>query len=152
MTSLENKYARRTSYDLDSKDDYEQVHTNLLSVESEAENSASVPPRIAANRRYLQQLHELSRRDPRFHPPSPPRLQRAALLVFIAFMFWLAIYIRQDILKVIFQTELNAERDRLQAEADTWYSDEFRFRPAASPVGTKTLANGNVRFNGATGL
>ncbi|KAF5383047.1 hypothetical protein D9615_004791 [Tricholomella constricta] len=33
--------------------------------------------------------------DPRFHQPTPSPLSRAALLIFLAFMFWLAFHMRQ---------------------------------------------------------
>ncbi|KAF8219989.1 hypothetical protein L208DRAFT_1417353 [Tricholoma matsutake] len=35
--------------------------------------------------------------DPRFNPPTPSPYTRAALLIFIAFLFWLAFILRKAV-------------------------------------------------------
>ncbi|KAL0958314.1 hypothetical protein HGRIS_000459 [Hohenbuehelia grisea] len=154
MSDFENKYARRTSYDRYAKAEYDENDIMLASPlddGEDAENSASTSPRVAKNRRYLQQLHEQGRRDPRFQPPTASKGQRVALLVFLAFLFWVALFMRRDIWNVLLQSESDAELRALEADR---YSDDHMFRPAASPVITETLDNGYVRLRGAqrTGL
>ncbi|KAK0433794.1 hypothetical protein EV421DRAFT_1373955 [Armillaria borealis] len=73
--------------------------------------------------------------------PTPPRsslFKRVAFLIFVGFLFWLAYTARQRHLarknKVVYATR---------------YSDQFKFRPAASPIVTETLKGGGTRLRGA---
>ncbi|KAK0199670.1 hypothetical protein DFS33DRAFT_183138 [Desarmillaria ectypa] len=74
--------------------------------------------------------------------PLPPTrlspLKRIALLIFVGFLLWLAYTARQRHLarqsKVVYATR---------------YSEEFKFRPAASPIVTETLKGGGMRVRGA---
>ncbi|KAF8881765.1 hypothetical protein BD779DRAFT_1388625, partial [Infundibulicybe gibba] len=75
--------------------------------------------------------------DPRFHQPTPSRYTRAALLIFTAFLFWLAVTLR------------NASNKPVKVVHANRYSKEYKFRPAASPVITETLKDGRVRVRGA---
>ena len=38
----------------------------------------------------IRAAHEQLAADPRFSPPPPPMWQRAALIVFVCFLYWLA--------------------------------------------------------------
>ncbi|KAJ7638153.1 hypothetical protein B0H17DRAFT_849966, partial [Mycena rosella] len=62
--------------------------------------------------------------------------KRAALLLTIAFLFWLTFQIK------------GAKRTPKVVHA-TRYSKEFKYRPAASPVLTETLKDGRLRVRGA---
>ncbi|KAK0211888.1 hypothetical protein IW262DRAFT_1245263, partial [Armillaria fumosa] len=73
--------------------------------------------------------------------PTPARsssFKRFAFLIFVGFLFWLAYTARQRHLerknKVVYATR---------------YSDQYKFRPAASPIVTETLKGGGTRLRGA---
>ncbi|KAG1733350.1 uncharacterized protein EDB91DRAFT_1057544 [Suillus paluster] len=80
----------------------------------------------------IKQLHA----DPRFNRPAPSLWKRIALLLAVAFLFWLAFQFqpRRSQPKVV-----HAER----------YSKDFKYRPAASPIITERLKDGVVRLRGA---
>ncbi|KAK0186346.1 hypothetical protein F5146DRAFT_1124166 [Armillaria mellea] len=71
-------------------------------------------------------------------PPRSSSFKRVAFLIFVGFLFWLAYTARQRHLgrknKVVYATR---------------YSDQFKFRPAASPIVTETLKGGGTRLRGA---
>ncbi|KAG7446858.1 uncharacterized protein BT62DRAFT_919424 [Guyanagaster necrorhizus] len=82
-----------------------------------------------------------SEEDADENPPPPTqssRLKRIAFLIFVGFFFWLAYAARQRHLarqkKIVYATR---------------YSNEFKFRPAASPIITETLKGGGTRLRGA---
>ncbi|KAF7789773.1 hypothetical protein EIP86_000719 [Pleurotus ostreatoroseus] len=85
----------------------------------------------------INELHARLREDPRFNPPAPSPWKRAALLLVIVLLCWLAFRMRKAL--VVEQEVVHARR----------YSQEYKFRPAASPIVTETLANGKVRVRGA---
>lgn len=76
------------------------------------------------------------RRDPRFNPEPPNRLKRFLLIAFIVFLFWLAIAMRSRSWK---KQVVHASR----------YSNEYKYRPAASPIITETLIDGRTKLRGA---
>ncbi|THH17882.1 hypothetical protein EW146_g3019 [Bondarzewia mesenterica] len=76
-------------------------------------------------------------RDPRFDQPTPSAWKRAGILFLIAFLFWLAYWLRTPHYqppKVVHATR---------------YSKEFKYRPAASPIITERLKDGRMRLRGA---
>ncbi|KAF7327136.1 Casein kinase I isoform alpha [Mycena kentingensis (nom. inval.)] len=80
--------------------------------------------------------------DPRFDRPAPSPWKRAALLLTIALLFWLALHMKSP--KGIFrsskqQTVVYSNR----------YSKEYQFRPAASPIITQTMKDGRLEVHGA---
>jgi len=78
--------------------------------------------------------------DPRFERPVPSPWKRGALLLFIAALFYIAISMRVKQNTVIQAAKvIHAKR----------YSQEYQFRPAASPVVTERLKDGRVRLRGA---
>ncbi|OCH84560.1 hypothetical protein OBBRIDRAFT_395844 [Obba rivulosa] len=81
-------------------------------------------------------LNERLNRDPRFNPPTPSPWKRIALLAFVVALFYVALKLRVNLAK---QTQV-VYADR--------YSQEFKFRPAASPVITETLKDGRTRLRG----
>ncbi|KAF8896921.1 hypothetical protein CPB85DRAFT_1328504 [Mucidula mucida] len=76
--------------------------------------------------------------DSRFHQPTPAPWKRVALIAFVGVMFWLAFSMRKKAWerknKVVF-----AKR----------YSEQFKFRPAASPIITEALKGGGTKLRGA---
>ncbi|KAL1412695.1 hypothetical protein Q8F55_000442 [Vanrija albida] len=93
-----------------------------------------------------QPERELSRENPlseatiaEFNRPEPAWWKRAGLLVLILFLSWLAI-------------KLGGIGGKKQPEViyATRYSDEFKYRPAASPIITEHLKDGRIRIRGAT--
>ena len=59
-----------------------------LDTEHEEEDPKPRPPRQASGPTVLQTT------DPRFNPPSPSPLKRAALLLFVFVLFWFALRLR----------------------------------------------------------
>jgi len=83
---------------------------------------------------------ELTRRlqaDPRFNPPTPSVWKRVALVVVVFVLFWLAFSMRAPLQRE--QRVVHAQR----------YSNEFKYRPAASPIVTEKLKDGRQRIRGA---
>ncbi|KAF8883495.1 hypothetical protein CPB84DRAFT_1626229, partial [Gymnopilus junonius] len=78
--------------------------------------------------------------DPRFARPSPSPLKRLALVIFLAFLFWLGFQMRSGLLE--------RKKDSKVIYASR-YSKDHKFRPAASPVITETLKDGRIRIRGA---
>ncbi|TFK31389.1 hypothetical protein BDQ12DRAFT_660557 [Crucibulum laeve] len=78
--------------------------------------------------------------DPRFNPPTPSRWSRLALLLFVAFLFYVGFGMRQNLWKAKKPEIVYASR----------YSKEFKYRPAASPIITETMKDGRIRLRGAT--
>ncbi|WVQ84320.1 hypothetical protein IAT38_006472 [Cryptococcus sp. DSM 104549] len=72
-----------------------------------------------------------------FNRPPPPWWQRALLIVAVIAMGWLAVWLggRSRQPEVIYASR---------------YSDEYKYRPAASPVITETLPDGRLRIRGAS--
>ncbi|KAI0701207.1 hypothetical protein BC835DRAFT_1265250 [Cytidiella melzeri] len=85
----------------------------------------------------VNELHTRLRADPRFNPPIPSAWTRAALVAFVICLMYFAVTLR----KTLAQAPETVQVQR--------YSDEYQFRPAASPVITEYLPNGNVRLRGA---
>ncbi|KAJ8462225.1 hypothetical protein ONZ45_g18014 [Pleurotus djamor] len=127
-SSSSSSSSRRSSYE------------DLESARLLRRSTSSPPPPQTPNQAFLQHLHEVAERDPRFHQPTPSPLKRGLLVVFLVFLFWLALYMRTSILSYITKVEIQRSNDR--------YSEEFFFRPAASPVITTTLADGSVHVKG----
>ncbi|EMD37164.1 hypothetical protein CERSUDRAFT_115076 [Gelatoporia subvermispora B] len=85
----------------------------------------------------IHELNERLNRDPRFNPPTPSVWKRVALLVLIVVLFYVGIKMRVNIAK---QSQV-VYADR--------YSEEFKYRPAASPVITERLNDGRTLLRGA---
>ncbi|KAF8137156.1 hypothetical protein EV363DRAFT_1316875 [Boletus edulis] len=75
--------------------------------------------------------------DPRFDRPQSPAWKRAVLVALLAVLFWLAFHLRPG------------AKHQPKVTYATRYSEEFKFRPAASPVITERLKDGRVRLRGA---
>ncbi|KAF9650247.1 hypothetical protein BDM02DRAFT_3073445, partial [Thelephora ganbajun] len=73
--------------------------------------------------------------DPRFNPPSPSPLKRAALLLFVFSLFWFALRLRT--------AKLPRPPPPLTTER---YSTDFDYRPAAS---NERIKNTRTKFRGA---
>ncbi|KAF8815873.1 hypothetical protein BYT27DRAFT_7070835, partial [Phlegmacium glaucopus] len=78
--------------------------------------------------------------DPRSTQPPASRIKRTSLLLFLAFIFWLAYSVCTNV--------LNTKRKANVVHASR-YSKDYKFRPAASPVITEALKDGRVRLRGA---
>ncbi|WOO82028.1 uncharacterized protein LOC62_04G005531 [Vanrija pseudolonga] len=75
-----------------------------------------------------------------FNAPEPAWWKRAALIVAIIVMSWLAIKLGG----------MGGEKKKPDVIYATRYSDEFKYRPAASPIITEHLKDGRIRIRGAT--
>ncbi|KIR51457.1 hypothetical protein I315_06156 [Cryptococcus gattii Ru294] len=74
-----------------------------------------------------------------FNRPPPAWWKRMLLIVAIIAMGWLSIYLgRRGMSK------------KPQVIYASRYSEEFKYRPAASPVITETLPDGRIRIRGAS--
>ncbi|KAI0090174.1 hypothetical protein BDY19DRAFT_905224 [Irpex rosettiformis] len=82
----------------------------------------------------INELHARFRADPRFNPPTPSIWTRLALVVLVIILFWFGVNMRKEMARP--PPEVQALR----------YSNEFQYRPAASPVITETLADGQVPY------
>jgi len=83
-------------------------------------------------------LATLQAADRRFNPPTPSPWKRVALVLFLCFLFWLSYRIPR----------LIPPQEPEVVYADR-YSNEYKYRPAASPVITEALKNGKRRIKGA---
>ncbi|KAI0346253.1 hypothetical protein BDW22DRAFT_1352308 [Trametopsis cervina] len=86
----------------------------------------------------IDELHARLHADPRFNPPTPSIWKRVSLVILVVVLFWLGVTLRKPLMRPPPEV-LHAER----------YSEEFRYRPAASPIVTEVLADGTVRVRGA---
>ncbi|KLT42207.1 hypothetical protein CC85DRAFT_228725, partial [Cutaneotrichosporon oleaginosum] len=75
-----------------------------------------------------------------FNRPAPAWWKRVALIATIIFLGWSAIRFGRGASKSKQPEVIYATR----------YSDEFKYRPAASPVITEYLKDGRIRLRGAT--
>ncbi|AFR96925.1 hypothetical protein J008_04835 [Cryptococcus neoformans] len=74
-----------------------------------------------------------------FNRPPPAWWKRVLLILAIIAMGWLSIYLgRRGMSK------------KPQVIYASRYSEEFKYRPAASPVITETLSDGRIRIRGAS--
>ncbi|KAG7531932.1 hypothetical protein FFLO_04000 [Filobasidium floriforme] len=73
-----------------------------------------------------------------FNQPPPSRLSRAALIAGILLLLWVASKLGQW-----------GQPVKPQIIYANRYSDEHKYRPAASPVITETLKDGRIRLRGA---
>ncbi|KAF8891489.1 hypothetical protein CPB84DRAFT_1647260, partial [Gymnopilus junonius] len=78
--------------------------------------------------------------DPHFARPLASPLKRLALVIMLAFVFWLGFQMCPP--------SLSGKNDSKVIYASR-YSKEHLFRPAASPVVTETLRDGRIRIRGA---
>ncbi|KAF8198498.1 hypothetical protein BJ912DRAFT_951587 [Pholiota molesta] len=78
--------------------------------------------------------------DSRFTQPTPSPFKRAALLLFVGLLLWVALDMRFKL--------FDAKRKPQIIHASR-YSKEHKFRPAASPIITETLKDGRIRLRGA---
>ncbi|KAG9218376.1 hypothetical protein PLEOSDRAFT_1090887 [Pleurotus ostreatus PC15] len=100
------------------------------------------PPSPTSGNAFVRYLHEVAERDPRFYQETPSATKRVLLLAFVALLFWLAFSMRRSMMIAAFGAEAEAGKsDR--------YSDEYMFRPAASPIIAETMKDGSVHFKGA---
>lgn len=130
------------------------------SPEFQQSSSGSKPPVDEEKRQlYIAQLREQEQalaQDPRFDRQAPSAWKRVALLAFVALMFWIAIRMRMSMIpdkpEVIYASRFVSSRFLFIPFASCLplsYSKEHKYRPAASPIITKTLADGRVRIHGA---
>ncbi|BEI80104.1 hypothetical protein CcaverHIS002_0106330 [Cutaneotrichosporon cavernicola] len=97
----------------------------------------------------LENEEELSLQNPlsratinEFNRPEPHWLKRLALIGAILLLGWFSVYVG-----TVHIFNKPKEPEVIYA---TRYSDEFRYRPAASPVITEYLKDGRIRLRGAT--
>ncbi|WVO12453.1 hypothetical protein L204_100052 [Cryptococcus depauperatus] len=83
--------------------------------------------------RRLRAAHEAE-----FNRPPPAWWKRTLLIVGLIFMFWLSVYLGRRGMK------------KSQVIYASRYSEEFKYRPAASPVITEYLPDGRIRVRGAS--
>jgi hypothetical protein len=124
------------------------------------QDPASVGQLPAAEEKRRAHLSEVAHQtralaaDPRFARTPPSAWARAALLLFVAALFWTAARMRMQAPRapaVEYASRCVRTLCPSEREADTRrrYSKEHQFRPAASPIITKTLADGRLRIHGA---
>ncbi|PCH42551.1 hypothetical protein WOLCODRAFT_163881 [Wolfiporia cocos MD-104 SS10] len=105
--------------------------------ETQYNEKAAIEAPVGAERKgNVDELIEKLNDDPRFNPSTPSRWKRAALLLLIFALCWLALSIRAH----------NRKPKIIYAER---YSEEFKYRPAASPIITERLKDGRTRLRGA---
>ncbi|KAF8327275.1 uncharacterized protein EI90DRAFT_3127330 [Cantharellus anzutake] len=75
------------------------------------------------------------RDDPRFVEPTPAHWKRAALILFILFLAWAGYKLR------------SMRSDPVYVYADR-YSQQFKYRPAASPIIRRRLPDGRIEIRG----
>ncbi|CAA7268590.1 unnamed protein product [Cyclocybe aegerita] len=78
--------------------------------------------------------------DSRFVQPTPSPFKRLALVLFMAFLFWVGFQLRAGLLEA---------KKKPKVIYASRYSKEFKYRPAASPIITETLKDGRIRLRGA---
>ena len=117
-----------------------------LDVEHEEEDTKPRPPRQASGPTVLQTT------DPRFNPPSPSPLKRAALLLFVFCLFWFALRLRTAKLP---RPLPSSETERYMLVHPTnhvlqltlpRYSTDFDYRPA---VNRERMKHTKTKFRGA---
>jgi len=84
--------------------------------------------------------HRQLLQDPRFNPPTPSWWKRALVVLFIVAMFWLYFSLRASM------RQAEAQPGVIHAHR---YSNQHKYRPAASPIVTETLKDGRKRVRGA---
>jgi hypothetical protein len=125
------------------------------------QDPASVGQLPAAEEKRRAHLSEVAHQtralaaDPRFARTPPSAWARAALLLFVAALFWTAARMRMQAPRApaVEYASRCARRLRFGWRGRLMrarrYSKEHQFRPAASPIITKTLADGRLRIHGA---
>ncbi|KAF8472923.1 hypothetical protein DFH94DRAFT_673646 [Russula ochroleuca] len=88
--------------------------------------------------RHIPEHRQLAQ-DPRFNPPTPSWWKRALVILFIVAMFWLYFSLRASMQRAAQEEIIHAHR----------YSNQHKYRPAASPVVTEKLKDGRTRVRGA---
>ncbi|TRM70523.1 hypothetical protein BD626DRAFT_564146 [Schizophyllum amplum] len=102
--------------------------------ESDSDADSPRRQRVKAERERLE--NELAA-DPRFNQPAPAKWKRLALLVGFGLLVYAALALREYANrppKIIYASR---------------YSEEYKYRPAASPIITETLRDGRLRVRGA---
>ncbi|WVQ73048.1 hypothetical protein IAR50_002611 [Cryptococcus sp. DSM 104548] len=106
-------------------------------------NAHAFPPRARQNVRVSQQTEEERERiaefEARFERPPVAWWKRAALIVGLIVMMWVSIWLGRR--------GMNKKPQIIYASR---YSDEYKYRPAASPVITEYLKDGRIRLRGAS--
>ncbi|KAH9933565.1 uncharacterized protein BXZ73DRAFT_46328 [Epithele typhae] len=89
----------------------------------------------------IKELQRRLQQDPRFNPPTPSAWKRVALIVFLLCVCWFAVQLRVSMIP--------RQPEPPQVVHANRYSNEFKFRPAASPVVTEKMKDGRTRVRGA---
>ncbi|KAL1700080.1 hypothetical protein EV121DRAFT_214897 [Schizophyllum commune] len=84
-----------------------------------------------------KRMEDALAKDERFTRPAVPVWKRAGLLVALGLLVWAALALREYANRP--PTIIYASR----------YSEEYKYRPAASPIITETLRDGRLRVRGA---
>lgn len=131
----------------------EKLHDS--SDESEVEDVPDKPTRSRSSSREPE-LHRALREDPRFNVPTPSPWKRFALILFTAWLFWMAFTLRLNLNeKKAASQVIHADRYahtlslEMVVHEQNRYSKEFKYRPAASPIITERLQDGRTRIRGA---
>ncbi|CED85571.1 hypothetical protein [Phaffia rhodozyma] len=90
-----------------------------------------------------------------FNPPPPASWKRALLLAVIAFLFWFSLrlsnsknMVKHKSIDEIYKEKIESRYGPNVVHAKR-YSNEHKFRPAASPVITERTKDGRIRLRGA---
>lgn len=138
------------------------LSTTTMSADIKSDKPAAVRRRSSSPTRPqptsdIDELHARLHADPRFNPPTPSPWKRAALLVFAIALFYFAVTMRQSMRAAKREPEVvYAQRYAVPCSqaagglttADR-YSNEHKFRPAASPIITERLPDGRLKVRGA---
>ncbi|KAI5885399.1 uncharacterized protein SCHCODRAFT_02719058 [Schizophyllum commune H4-8] len=122
--------------DADAKDDYDASDSDGDEHRSDEESDEDTVHRQGV-REERKRMEDALAEDERFTRPAVPVWKRAGLLVALGLLVWAALALREYANRP--PTIIYASR----------YSEEFKYRPAASPIITETLRDGRLRVRGA---
>ncbi|KAL1674517.1 hypothetical protein EV122DRAFT_281937 [Schizophyllum commune] len=121
--------------DADAKDGYDVSDSDGDEHRSdESDEDTAHRQRVREERKRME---DALAKDERFTRPAVPVWKRAGLLVALGLLVWAALALREYANRP--PTIIYASR----------YSEEYKYRPAASPIITETLRDGRLRIRGA---
>ncbi|KAL1755873.1 hypothetical protein FB107DRAFT_274455 [Schizophyllum commune] len=122
--------------DADAKDGYDASDSDGDEHRSDEESDEDTAQRQRV-REERKRMEDALAKDERFTRPAVPVWKRAGLLVALGLLVWAALALREYANRP--PTIIYASR----------YSEEYKYRPAASPIITETLRDGRLRVRGA---
>ncbi|KAL1687292.1 hypothetical protein GGG16DRAFT_28530, partial [Schizophyllum commune] len=121
--------------DADAKDGYDASDSDGDEHRSdESDEDTAHRQRVREERKRME---DALAKDERFTRPAVPVWKRAGLLLALGLLVWAALALREYANRP--PTIIYASR----------YSEEYKYRPAASPIITETLRDGRLRVRGA---